>query len=79
MALLMKHLSILRKCQIFTNYVNYDYTAQKMMFSIRDFFCKRNQIRRKLRIWSHLLKKSLMENIIFCTVLLFALQNHQEF
>ena len=79
MALLMKHLSILRKCQIFNNYVNYDYTAQKMMFSIKDFFCKRNQIRRKLRIWSHLLKKSLMENIIFCTVLLFALQNHQEF
>ena len=79
MALLRKHLSILRKCQIFTNYVNYDYTAQKMMFSIKDFFSKRNQIRRKLRIWSHLLKKSLMENIIFCTVLLLALQNHQEF
>ena len=28
------------------------------------------QIRRKLRIWSHLLKKSLMENfIILCSVL----------
>ena len=79
MALLRKHLSILRKCQIFTNYVNYDYTAQKMMFSIKDFFSKRNQIRRKLRIWSHLLKKSLTENIIFCTVLLLALQNLQEF
>ena len=26
-------------------------------------------MRRKLRIWSHLLKKSLMENFIFCTVL----------
>ena len=26
---------------------------------------KYNQIRRKLRIWSHLLKKSLMENFIF--------------
>ena len=24
--------------------------------------------RRKLRIWSHLLKKSLMENFIFCAV-----------
>ena len=40
-----------------------------MMFSIKDFFSKYEQIRRKLRIWSHLLKKSLMENIIFCAVL----------
>ena len=43
-------------------------TAQKMKFSIKDFFSKRDQIRRKLRIWSHLLKKSLMENFIFCAV-----------
>ena len=42
--------------------------AQKMMFSIKDFFSKCDQIRRKLRIWSHILKKSLMENFIFCTV-----------
>ena len=35
------------------------------MFSIKDFFGKCDQIRRKLRIWSHLLKKSLMENFIF--------------
>ena len=41
------------------------YTAQKMKFSIKDFFCTCDQIRRKLRIWSHLLKKSLMENFIF--------------
>ena len=27
-----------------------------------------DQIRRKLRIWSHLQKKSLMENFIFCAV-----------
>ena len=40
-------------------------TAQKTNFSIRDFFCKCNQIRRKLRIWSSLLKISLMANIIF--------------
>ena len=33
-------------------------TAQKMKFSIEDFFSKCNQIRSKLRIWSHLLKKS---------------------
>ena len=43
-------------------------TAQKMKFSIKDFFSKYDQIRRKLRIWSHLLKKSLMENLIFCAV-----------
>ena len=43
-------------------------TAQKMKFSIKDFFSKCDQIRRKLRIWSHLLKKSLMQNFIFCAV-----------
>ena len=37
-----------------------------MKFSIKDFFSKCDQIRRKLRIWSHLLKKSL--NFIFCAV-----------
>ena len=42
------------------------YTAQKAKFSIKDFFSKCDQIRRKLRIWSHLLQKSLMENFIFC-------------
>ena len=43
-------------------------TAQKMKFSIKDFFSKFNQIRRFLRIWLHLLKKSLMENFIFCAI-----------
>ena len=38
-------------------------TVQKMKFSIKDFFSKCNQIRSFLRIWSHLLNKSLMENI----------------
>ena len=37
-----------------------------MKFSIMNFSSKCDQIRRKLRIWSHLLKKSLMENFIFC-------------
>ena len=37
-------------------------TAQKINFSIKDFFSKCDQIRRKLRIWSHLLKKYLMKN-----------------
>ena len=41
------------------------HTAQKMKFSIKDFLRKCDQICRKLRIWSHLLKKSLMENFIF--------------
>ena len=36
--------------------------------SIKNFFSKCKQICRKLRIWSHLLKKSLMENFIFCPV-----------
>ena len=43
-------------------------TAQKMKFSINDFFCKCDQIRSLLWIWSHLLKKSLMENFIFCAI-----------
>ena len=34
----------------------------KMDVSIKDFFSKYDQTERKLRIWSHLLKKSLMEN-----------------
>ena len=41
------------------------HTAQKMKFSIKDFFSKCYPIRRFLRIWSHLMKKSLMENFIF--------------
>ena len=43
-------------------------TAQKVKFSMKDFFRKLNQIRSFLRIWSHLLEISLMENFIFCTV-----------
>ena len=39
-----------------------------MKFSIDDFFSKFDQTLRKPRIWSHLLKKSLMENFIFCAV-----------
>ena len=43
-------------------------TTQKMKLSSKDFFSKRDQIRMKLRIWSHLLRKSLMGNFIFCAV-----------
>ena len=44
-------------------------TTQKMKFSIKDVFSKCDQIRWKLRIWSHLQKKSLMENFVFCAVI----------
>ena len=37
------------------------YTTQKIKFSIKNFFSK----------FLHLLKKSLMENFIFCAVILF--------
>ena len=43
-------------------------TAQKTKLSIKDFFSKCDQIGSFLRIWSHLLKKYLMENFIFCAV-----------
>ena len=39
-----------------------------MKFSTNDFFNKCDQIRSFLRIWSHLLRKSLLENFIFCAV-----------
>ena len=39
-----------------------------MKFSIKDFFSKCDQIRNFLRIWSHLLKKSIISNFIFCAV-----------
>ena len=39
-----------------------------MKFYIQAFFSKCDQIRRKLWIWLHLLKKSLMKNFIFCAV-----------
>ena len=40
-------------------------TAQKMKFSIKDFFSKCDQIRSFLGIWSHILKKFLLGNFIF--------------
>ena len=44
------------------------HTAQKTNFPIKDFFSKCDQIHSFLRIWSHLLKKSLMESLIFRAV-----------
>ena len=46
------------------------FTEQKMKFSIKNFFGKCDQICNFLQIWSHLMKKSLMENFIFCAVLI---------
>ena len=43
-------------------------TTQKIKFSIEGLSCKCDQIRKNLRIWSHLLKKSLLENFIFYAV-----------
>ena len=43
-------------------------TAQKMKFSIKNFFSKCDQIYKKQRIRSHLLKKSSLGNFIFCAV-----------
>ena len=51
-------------------YITTPFSAQKMKFSIKDFFSKCDQIHRKQPIWSQLMKKSLMENFIFCAVLL---------
>ena len=40
-----------------------------MKFFIEDFFSNCEQICSFLRIWAHLLKKSSMENFIFCAVI----------
>ena len=45
------------------------FIVQKGKFSIKNFFSKCDQIRRKPRIWSHLLKKSLVTNFIFCAAM----------
>ena len=44
------------------------HTAQKMKSSIKDLFSKCDQIRRTLWICLHLLKESLIENLIFLAV-----------
>ena len=51
-------------------------TVQKMNLFIEDFFSKCDQIRRKLRIWSHLLKKFLIENFIFFAMIHRTVYNH---
>ena len=59
---LLQNVTFIKKCictSIFTN------TAQKMKFSSKDFSSKCDQIRSFLRIWSHLLEKSLTETSLF--------------
>ena len=46
-------------------------TTQKMKSFIKDFFSKCDQIPSFLRIWPHLLKKSLMENFSFWPVIVY--------
>ena len=41
-----------------------------MKFSTNDLFSKYDQIRKEMRISSHLLKKSIMETFIFYAVLI---------
>ena len=41
------------------------HVAQRLKFSVTDFSSKHDQIHRKLRIWSHLRKKSVMETAFF--------------
>ena len=67
---LKKYLAILVDTFFVKDGLNYIVliTTQKIKSSIKDFFSKGNQIRRKLQIWSNLLKKSLMENFIFWAV-----------
>ena len=45
------------------------FSAQKLKFSIKDFFIKCDQICSFMWSWSYLLKKSLMENFNFFTVI----------
>ena len=49
--------------------IDMSYTAQNMKIPIRNFCSKWDQIRRKLWICSHLVKKSVIGNCIFCAVL----------
>ena len=50
-----------------------------MKFSIKDFFSKKDQIPSFLWIWSHLLRKSLMEKFILCAVYINPLQVNVSF
>ena len=57
---------LLQPIRVFEN--NHTHTAQKIRFSIKDYFSKCDQIRSFMWICSHLQKKSLTGNFIFCAV-----------
>ena len=42
--------------------------CKKLKISIKNLFSKCDHIDRKLQVWSHLLKKALMENFSFCAI-----------
>ena len=48
----------------YKNLHRYTDTTQKMKCFIKDFFTKCDEIRRKLLIWSYLLKKSSMDSLV---------------
>ena len=48
------------------------YTTQKTKFSIKNFCSKSDHMHCSLRIWSHLLEKSLIGNFLFCAVIIVA-------
>ena len=55
------------------------FTAQKIKFSTTDFSSKCYQIHSFLRIWSHLLKKFLVENFIFCVLIVSLIMSMRKF
>ena len=66
---LTKYSMTIQQCSNFSR-VSYtvQYTAQKIKFSIKGFLSKCEQMQNFLRIFLHLLKESLMENLIFWAV-----------
>ena len=60
------HVIFFNKNVVFYQSLDHSSHCKKMQFSVTDFFSKCDQICRKRRIWSHLLKKSVIENSIFC-------------
>ena len=48
-------------------FLTFNIQCTKMKFSIKDFFSKYDQIHSFQRIWWHLLKKSLLENLFLCS------------
>ena len=57
-----------RRCSLIGFSLGFTVIGSSLGFSLIVFWWDTAQIRRKLRIWSHLLKKSIMENFPFCAV-----------